>query len=92
MINLKEYFQSEVIDECTKEELVMVVKALFERLEFDHMFLNEQIINIRWFRKQLEEDNKKYIWKEKHFQERIKNLEIDLAVVKRAAKKKETVN
>ena len=44
MINLKEYFQSEVIDECTKEELVMVVKALFERLEFDHIFLNEQIM------------------------------------------------
>jgi hypothetical protein len=43
-------------------------------------------------RKIIDEDRHKHSWKEQHYKDKIKSLELELAVAKKMYKKKETVN
>ena len=93
MIEYGEFFSEQIIEECTVEELRAIIKGLVLRLDQDQMLHNESLIDKRWYREALKEERHKGQWKEKYFKDRIKSLEIQLAVAKRMSKtKKETIN
>ena len=93
MIEYREFFNEEIIEECTVEELRSIIKGLVLRLDQDQMLHNESLIDKRWFRETLKEEHHKAVWKEKYWKDQIKTLELELAVAKRMSKtKRETVN
>jgi len=93
MIEYREFFNEEIIEECTVEELRSIIKGLVLRLDQDQMLHNESLIDKRWFREALKEERQKASWKEKYWKNQINTLEGELAVAKKMTKtKKETVN
>jgi hypothetical protein len=93
MIEYGEFFTEQIIEECTVEELRLIIRGLVLRLDQDQMLHNESLIDKRWFREALKEERHKASWKEKYWKDQIKTLEVELAVAKRMSKtKKETVN
>ncbi len=93
MIEYGEFFNEETIEECTIKELQAIIKGLVLRLDQDQMLHNESLIDKCWFREALKAERYKTDWKEKYFKDRIKTLELELAMAKRMSKtKKETVN
>ena len=93
MIEYREFFNEEIIEECTIEELRSIIKGLVLRLDQDQMLHNESLIDKRWFREALKEERQKASWKEKYWKNQINTLEVELASAKRMSKtKKETVN
>lgn len=93
MIEYGEFFSEQIIEECTVEELRVIIKGLVLRLDQDQMLYNESLIDKRWYRQELKEERHKSEWKEKYFKDRIKTLEVELAIAKKMSKpKKETIN
>ena len=93
MIEYGEFFTEQIIEECTVEELRLIIRGLVLRLDQDQMLHNESLIDKRWFREALKEERHKASWKEKYWKDQIKALEVELSVAKRVSKtKKETVN
>jgi hypothetical protein len=93
MIEYREFFNEEIIEECTIEELRSIINGLVLRLDQDQMLHNESLIDKRWFREALKEERQKASWKEKYWKNQINTLEGELAVAKKMTKtKKETVN
>jgi hypothetical protein len=88
MIDLSEYFTEEVLDECNIDELKIIVRSMLHKIEYDQQLIHDQLIDKRWYRKIIDEDRHKHSWKEQHYKDKIKSLELELAVAKKMYKKK----
>ena len=92
MIDLSEYFTEQVLEECNIDELKIIIRSMLHKIEYDQQLIHDQLIDKRWYRKIIDEDRHKHSWKEQHYKDKIKSLELELAVAKKMYKKKETVN
>ena len=100
MLDLQEYVTDKILEECSKEELMMIVLALIKHLSHTGILHNESLIDKRWFRSELEENRNSFEYKEKYLRDQIRDLrtknqhqEIELAAYrKQYSAKKRTVN